>query len=164
MSFSSKRGRPRKPEAVPDFGTPELRLKHALGVTSEPIDLCLARRIITVEQHRSGLHLRWLHTLRYGAPHITTRYTLEDAPPPSPDDPIWRSQREHEYADAVMLLRSHRRHDAVMRLTVLNEMPPFLNPDILRQAWQHPSLEVKLVRERQHLHEGLMLLVDHWKP
>lgn len=39
MAFTTQRGRPRKPVLQHDLGTPELRLKNALGVTAEPIDL-----------------------------------------------------------------------------------------------------------------------------
>jgi phosphoenolpyruvate carboxykinase (ATP) len=46
MAFSSRRGRPRALSGVPDTGTPELRRKRDLGITAEPIDLCLTRGII----------------------------------------------------------------------------------------------------------------------
>ena len=163
MAFSTRRGRPRNAPATPDFGTAELRLKHALGITSEPIDLCLARAIIRDEQHRAGLHFRWLHTLRYGAPRITTRYDSADISEATADDPIWRAEREREYADAVALLRDRRRHDCITRLVIANEMPRFLNLQLMQRALQHPSLETALAREREHLIEGLMLLADHWK-
>ncbi len=163
MAFSTKRGRPRQPTTTSDFGTPELQWKQVHGLTAEPIDLCLARNLISDEQHRGGLHLRWLHTLRYGAPRITTCYTLPDESAMAMDDPAWRSLREREYAEAIALLRAHRRHDPVIRLTVYNEMPHFLNPEICKQSWNRPQLASQLDRERQHIHEGLTLLVEHWK-
>ena len=163
MAFSSKRGRPRKPPAAPDFGTPELRFKHAHGLTAEPIDLCLGRGLINEEQHRSGLHLRWLHTLRYGAPCITTRYIVEDEGATATDDPAWRSLREREYAEAVQLLRAHRREEAVIPLVIFNESPLFLDRAICQQAWDKPALFSKLERQREHVQDGLMLLAEHWK-
>lgn len=132
-------------------------------MTAEPIDLCLAREIITEDEHRSGLHLRWLHTLRYGAPRVSMRYTSESPDAPLADDPTWRALREREYAEAVTLLHVHRRHDAVIRLAIYNELPLCLNPLVARQAWDGPSLQARLDRERQHICEGLKLLAEHWK-
>ena len=80
MAFSTRRGRPPRPRLDDnDNGTPELQFKRALGVTREPIDLCLERNLITPDHHWCSLHLRWLYTLRYGAPAITTRYADKDA-------------------------------------------------------------------------------------
>ena len=163
MAFSTRRGRPRNAPAMPDFGTAELRLKHALGITSEPIDLCLERELINARQHRAGLHFRWLHTLRYGAPCVTSRYLDDACRSPVDDDPIWRSEREREYADAVSVLRAHHRHDAVIRLAIFNEMPRFLDRSLLRAALENHALETALARERNRLVHGLMLLCDHWK-
>ena len=163
MAFSSKRGRPRKTAAASDSGTPELRFKHAHGLTAEPIDLCLARELITAEQHRSGMHLRWLHTLRHGAPRLTTRYAWEASGLAVIDDPGWRSLREREYGEAVSLLRSVRRYAPVMRLAVFNEMPAFLDPRQCRLAWQQPALADRLERDRLAVRDGLSTLAALWK-
>ncbi|MEJ0009844.1 MAG: hypothetical protein WDN72_04545 [Alphaproteobacteria bacterium] len=163
MAFSSKRGRPRKPPAVLDLGTPELRLKHAVGLTAEPIDLCLARKLIDEAQHWCALHLRWLHTLRYGAPPLTTRYTDRGGSPPVCDDATWRAGREQEYADAVTLLRTHRCERPVIRLAIFNEAPPFLDLALCKRAWGDASLARRLDAQRRELDEGLALLSRHWR-
>lgn len=165
MAFSTRRGRPRTPpREQTDPGTPELRLKHALGVTAEPIDLCFARQLINADQHWSGLHLRWLYTLRYGAPNLTTRYTDTECGPASDNNADeWRIAREAEYHTAITLLHAHQRYESVMRLCVFNESPVFLNPHLRERAWQEPVLARQLERSYRTLTEGLDLLARHWQ-
>jgi hypothetical protein len=165
MAFSSLRGRPRK-TAPPlrDVGTPELRLKHALNLTAEPIDLCLERALITPEQHRSGIHLRWLYTLRYGAPSLSTHYGDRGGTPEAAvHDPQWRSMREQEYLDACRLLRAHRRYECVLRLCVYNEYPSFLSHPLRERARRDAALMQQLAQAQQQLQEGLEALVLHWR-
>lgn len=163
MAFSTRRGRPRATSGVPDQGTPELRRKRDIGITAEPIDLCLARGIIGPEQHRSGLHLRWLYTLRFGAPSLTTRYFRDDAAASVMACEQWRSAREQEYLLATQLLRSRRLDQPVMRLTIYNELPAFLNPAMQKQSWHQPALAERLETLRDQLYEGLELLRIHWE-
>ena len=164
MVFTTRRGRPRTKTDEVDIGTPELRLKHALGLTSESIDLCLSHDLITKDQHWCGLHLRWLYTLRYGAPSLTTRYTDAEYGPMSDDDnEQWRSIRETEYNRAANLLKTERRYECVMRLCVFNEQPIFLNTSFRQRAWQEPALANRLANSHRMVCEGLDLLVHHWR-
>lgn len=165
MAFTTLRGRPRKPVLHTDPGTPELRLKHALRLTAEPIDLCLEKKLITVEQHWCGLHLRWLYTLRYGAPNLTTHYTDRTTPasPLTNDDPEWRAQREREYQDAIALLKAANRYECVMRLAVFNEQPAFLNHLLRQKAAEGYAMTQELARSHGRLVEGLALLAGHWR-
>lgn len=166
MAFSTQRGRPRKPMNDNDPGTPELRLKHALRLTAEPIDLCLEKNLITREMHWCGLHLRWLYTLRYGAPSLTRNYadgTDQSRPPPSEDDPTWRTMREQEYHEAIAMLKANRRYECVMRLAIFNEHPAFLNPALRARLLQEPALAHQLAFAHNHLREGLTLLTQHWR-
>jgi hypothetical protein len=163
MAFTTHRGRPRKEPVVTDFGTPELRLKHALRITAEPIDLYLEKDLITEKQHWCGLHLRWLYTLRYGAPSLTTRYDVQAPGTPAAEDVAWRSMREREYHEAARLLKVERRYECVMRLCVFNEQPAFLNGRLRERAWAEASLATQLARIHGELREGLDLLVTHWK-
>lgn len=165
MAFTTRRGRPPGARAdAPDFGTPELRFKHAHGLTAEPLDLCLERRLITDTQHWCGLHLRWLYTLRYGAPSLTTRYdrTAPDAPR-SGDDPAWRLQREAEYHAATALLRTGLHYEPVLQLCVFNQRPAFLDPSLLARLWDEPRLAARLAEAQARVSEGLSLLAAHWK-
>ena len=165
MAFSTRRGRPPKPAAnATDPGTAELRLKHALGLTAEPIDRCLERQLITPAQHWCGLHLRWLYTVRYGAPVTTTRYAAtSDMPPRADDDPHWRSEREREYAEARMILRERQFYEPVMRLCIYNESPVFLSDALRKQSWTQPALAARINDAHRTLCSGLDLLAAHWK-
>ncbi len=164
MAFTTQRGRPRTAVRETDFGTPELRLKHALGLTAEPIDLCLEKQLISKEHHWSGLHLRWLYTVRYGAPNITTRYTDRDmASATTTEDPAWRTMREREYHEAAQLLKSQHCYECVMRLVVFNELPAFLNAALRNRAWSEQALAERLAHHHQQLRGGLDLLATHWR-
>jgi hypothetical protein len=165
MTFTSQRGRPRKTLPELDAGTPELRLKHALGLTLEPIDLCREKLIITPEQHWCGLHLRWLYTLRYGVPSLTARYTDRNyAPPPIEyDDPTWRALREKEYREAIRLLKNENHYEGVMRLVVYNEVPNFLNARLQNAARTNHDLQMELEKTRTRLCIGLDLLANQWR-
>lgn len=162
MAFSTRRGRPRATSGVPDTGTPELRRKRQLGITVEPIDLCLEKGIISPDQHRSGLHLRWLYTLRYGAPSLTTRYFREDAGAGQLTCDQWRGAREQEYLLATRLLAAQRLEQTIGRLVIYNEMPAFLNPSLLQQGWHQPAMAERLHYLRLQVQDGLQLLVRHW--
>ncbi len=167
MAFSTRRGRPpaRANADARDSGTPELQFKRALGVTSEPIDQCLERGIITPDQHWCGLHLRWLYTLRYGAPVITTRYS--DDPLLAPvvqETPEWRIEREREYQDAVRILQHAGFYECMMRLCVFNEIPVFLHATLALRARNEPALATQLNQRRTSLYEGFELLRSLWRP
>src|SRR5262245_3053505 len=105
LRFPKKRGRPRLQRPLRDTGTPELVMKRLKQETAEALDLCLERDIITLDRHWCGVHLRWLYTLRYGAPgvraidpkHFGGRETKTD-------DPTWRALREMEYNEAILKL------------------------------------------------------------
>ena len=70
LHFPRRRGRPKSVHHGIDRGTPELAQKRLRGETTETLDLCLERGLITPQQHWCGIHLRWLYTLRYGAPGV----------------------------------------------------------------------------------------------
>jgi len=142
--FPNKRGRPKAVREEHDLGTPELQAKRGRSETAEPLDVLLAREIITAEQHWCGIHLRWLYTLRYGAPHIgamdITRASGMDV---HNDDPEWRAAREEEYHQAVRSLIEKYYAPALSRLCIYNEPPkPHDHPliieglEMLRKLWR----------------------------
>jgi hypothetical protein len=166
MAFSTRRGRPPRPTTHGhDLGTPELCFKRAHGLTDEPIDRLLHRGLISQHQHWCGLHLRWLYTLRYGAPSLTTHYTDSHyCNTAGEDDPTWRTLREREYMEAAALLKSSNRYEPVMRLCIFNEVPAFLNPRLQAQSLTRPDLSRQLGQRHQLLLEGLSMLASHWRP
>jgi hypothetical protein len=110
MSFTSRRGRPRKEiikiRQEKDFGTAELQEKRSRGLTREPLDVCKERGIVNDDQYAAAMHFRWLYTLRFGAPTVSaigleSRYGRELAS----NDENWQAEREREYALAIKALR-----------------------------------------------------------
>lgn len=158
---SGKRGRPRTARKDPDLGTPELILKRKLGQTTETLDYCLERHIITAEQHWCGIHLRWLYTLRHGAPGIKALNPahLRNSAPIRADDVSWRQAREQEYLEAITALSQSGDIAIVVNISVYNERPSWLdNPAKLsaKQAAQNAAM-------RSRLHTGLNTLVKLWR-
>lgn len=166
MAFSTRRGRPpRTTSHGQDLGTPELCFKRAHGLTDEPIDRLLHRGLISQNQHWCGLHLRWLYTLRYGAPSLTTHYhDARSRLSVGEDDPAWRALREREYTEAAGALKAAKRYEPVMRLCIHNELPAFLNPRLQAQALTIPDLAHQLAQRHQLLLEGLSTLESLWRP
>jgi hypothetical protein len=158
LHFPNKRGRPRSIHPKTDLGTPELVMKRALGETSETLDLCYEKGLITKEQHWCGVHLRWLYTLRYGAPGVrAVDPTHLGGMDIKSDDPLWRSSRENEYNEALKLL-SHSGHTLMLlNICVFNERPKFL---------QHGKKTAAKAKKMQtildNLHAGLDILTAHW--
>ncbi len=127
LSFPKRRGRPKVTRPMHDSGTPELVMKRALGETIEALDLCLERGLITQAQHWCGIHLRWLYTLRYGAPSVRTiDPTHLGGAEIKTDDPTWRMAREIEYNEAIGLLAASGHALLIINLCVYNERPIFL--------------------------------------
>jgi hypothetical protein len=153
------RGRGRPPVSRPshDSGTPELVMKRLLGETAESLDLCLERSIITSGQHWCGIHLRWLYTLRYGAPGIRaidpTHFGGIEI---STDDPEWRKAREKEYHDAMKTVSDSGHAHLLISVCIHNERPKFLH---MRTLKYHAKAMDGII----HLRDGLDVLVDHWE-
>lgn len=163
---SRGRGRPKKaPVPSQDTGTPELIFKRAYDETAEAIDLCRARNLITDEQHRAGMHLRWLHTIRFGAPGVSA-YDLTRASGAelrAANDLLWHRAREEEYQDAIELLRTVKRLDDVMGVCVYNERPFYLKREWLHRAYDDRYVAARIERAICHLQDGLDTLVHGWK-
>lgn len=159
MRPPARRGRPRVDRPSKDTGTPELVMKRLLGETAETLDLCLERGIITPQQHWCGIHLRWLYTLRHGAPGVrAVDPTHLGGIEIKLDDPEWRISREKEYHDAVQKLNDRGLAALMMNLCIHNERPKFLS--------LHAPVTEARAREAtafiENLRAGLDLLVTHW--
>lgn len=159
LSFSRRRGRPKNNRPLLDAGTPETVMKRLLGITTEALDLCLEKRIITEQQHWCGIHLRWLHTLRYGVPSArTTNLTyMESCVHKSSDyeDPQWRASREKEYNDAVNVLNCGGYSLLLINLCVYNEFPRGFNFQLQK------TLNYSETAEK--ISSGLNILIKLWK-
>lgn len=165
LSFPKRRrGRPKQSRPSRDMGTPELVMKRLMGETMEALDLCLERGIINDQQHWCGIHLRWLYTLRHGAPGVRAvdpthlgGITIKN------DDPLWRAAREMEYHDAIHLLAGSGHALIIMNLCIYNERPFFLKCSELRQNLPKPDRIAATETAIIKLREGFDLLLRHWK-
>jgi hypothetical protein len=163
MSFSTRRGRPKKTIVEKDVGTVELRRKRAKMETSEPLDICLQKGILTEQQHWCGIHLRWLYTLRYGAPIVSCRDIRDHYQPAMRnDDPHWRAQREYEYREAIALLQQYKTYEDVMNLTIFHELPIFLNPMLTKRALEVTAIHEQLCYAHTQLINGFQCLESLW--
>ncbi|MDX2113703.1 MAG: hypothetical protein SFW63_08245 [Alphaproteobacteria bacterium] len=123
-SFSTRRGRPPSHKPATDYGTPELIARRARGETSEAIDLCLERRLITPAEHWCGLHLRWLHTLRHGAPGVSALALTDGSKTlPRESDEAWQRDREKEYREAIAVLQSRHLIHPIVDICIYDRMP-----------------------------------------
>lgn len=159
LNFSRRRGRPKTNRPLLDTGTPETVMKRLLGITTEALDLCLERGIITRQQHWCGIHLRWLYTLRYGVPsaHTTNLTYMEsrEHKPSDYEDPLWRASREKEYNDAVNMLTRSGYSLLLINLCVYNEFPRIFTSQSAK------SLVYKEITEK--ISSGLNVLIKLWK-
>ena len=142
MGFSTRRGRPKTTQERLDKGTPELRQQRRYGQTREPLDQMLHIKQISEPQHRAGMHFRWLYSLVFGMPHLTSPDfdTLNKGGYCRTDDPAWRIAREEEYHEAVHLLQDDGHLQATQALCIFHE-----------------------VLNRKEFEDGLTLLAHHWR-
>lgn len=157
LSFPKKRGRPKQQRPTRDMGTPELMKKREMGATMEALDLCLARQLITPRQHWCSIHLRWLYTLRHGAPTVRAiDPTHLGGQEIKTDDPQWRAARELEYHEAINMLAMAGYAMSIMNLCIYNERPSFLKrPENFLRKEKKAPLEA--------ITTGLDMLDRHWR-
>lgn len=150
------RGRPKTVREEKDFGTPELQCKRTRGETCETLDWCLERGIISREQHWCGIHLRWLYTLRYGAPGVrAVDFNRVDGSDIAGDDVEWRIAREAEYHSAIGLITERGYVRLLMNVCIHNDRPDFLN--------EPKKISRGYVSFVEKLRDGLDVLVAHWR-
>ena len=164
MAFSTRRGRPPKPEAhYHDPGTPELIFKRLHSTTAEAADICLERGIIDNEQHWCILHLRWLHTLRHGTVNVrAVDLTSVNGRDNVSDDLEWRADREREYADAVQALRRMGQDTLVISLAVYDHRPHFLFLTSSSRAPGNLARADRAMQDIDRLRRALDMLCRLW--
>lgn len=165
MAFRSTRGRPKSaPTPKKDLGTAELRQKKRQQLTDEPLDICLTKGLISKQQHWCGLHLRWLYTVRYGAPGISIpAYHINGGLPTREEDPKWRAAREKDYKQAIAQLRNWRCYEAVMSICVYQEPPHFLHPNLPVRALNCKATHAQIYKQYVELSDGLAILEVLWE-
>ncbi len=173
MPHSLRRGRPPLHKPEKDLGTPELQARRQRGLTLEPLDFCLKHGIISHDEHWAGLHLRWLYTLRFGAPTVrgvefdklaaAARSHVEH-------DDHWKAAREWEYNAAVDALAGCGAKRIVLDVCVFHRFPYFLEvaATLPRAKDALPALRAALrkgsadFQEWEKFREGMKLLAKQW--
>lgn len=149
MGFSSKRGRPKQVRPIKDLGTKELQKKREQNVTIEPLDLFLQKSLITENQHWAGMHLRWLFTIKMGAPNISaSRVDLFEGRDLRQREEAWQVQRQAEYDTAVKVLHNCRAFSAVLNLAVYGTQKMPISPDNLQKIREGLSALCKFWRQK----------------
>jgi hypothetical protein len=129
MGFSRKRGRPSLNKEKKDTGTKELREKIIRNLTIEPLDLCLKKKLISSNEHKAGIRLRWLYTLRFGSPGISAYHPENQGPSCfRSDDESWLAARHSEYTNMLSALEKIGAKRVVMNICVFNQHVAFLTP------------------------------------
>lgn len=145
MAFSRRRGRPKKVSEGIDKGTAELRAKRNQNITTEPLDLCLNRGLITTEQHNAGIRFRWLYTLKFGAPTISS-YSPDDTGGHSCkyEDTSWIARKQAEYNLIIQTIEKNKTRKTVMDICIFSLMPDFLNNKLAYLSGRNISSEKEL--------------------
>lgn len=156
----NRRGRPRVLRPAVDRGTPELQRKHAAGATRDPLDICLERGLISADQHWCGVHLCWLHCLRFGVPQVQAMdFTEPRGRSLRAENPRWQKAREDEYRAVMQLLEQSEARQAVLDLCIYRLRPAFLDIQAGRPTAQRLANYADAV---ERIQEGLAILCLHW--
>ncbi len=127
-----------------DFGTPELRQKRRANATDEPLDLCLKYKLIESVQHKAGMRLRWLRTLRMGTPRIRA-YDYSDLGgiyPPRHTDQKMLTNMTIAYSESIRELKNVHAYQVVVNVCIHNIPPKYLSKPLLADR----ALDLKILR------------------
>ena len=122
----SKRGRPKSTNTDFDKGTIELQKKRTNNLTTESLDLCLQRNIITPVEHIGGIKLRWMYTLKFGIPTIQSKLLQMKFYDSKNYDEKFLASLQKQYCDIIEALKAIHAHKIVMSICIFNEFPSFL--------------------------------------
>lgn len=150
--FTSKRGRPKTIDNnIIDKGSWQLQARKKLGQTTEALDLCFQKGIISENELWAGGRLRWLYSIKFGSPNISAVdlrhfYGHEI----KITDPDWQERREDEYREAIRELKGYKLHKLVINVAIFNHRLEFLNGGKVRY------------KDTKDLRDGLDLLCELW--
>ena len=152
MRFSTKRGRPKCNKPAVDLGTKELQKKRQNNYTKETLDLLSDNELITKKQHKAGIKLRWLHSIRFGIQRITSQvfedYGVEFKP--HHYNLKWRASRELEYETAIKQLKRINSKKLIIDICVFNYRPAYLlNQDLIGDSI------IIIEKELEYIKDGL---------
>ena len=88
---------------------------------SEPLDIYLKKNIISAEEHQCGIRLRWLYTLRYGAPSLQTKLSQHQGYGLRHRNEKWLMEKQRKYRLIVGELQKFDLAGLVIGVCVFNE-------------------------------------------
>jgi len=161
----NKRGRPRKNLPLRDKGTPELMVKRLRLVqggdptlSTTPIDICYARKIISAEQYNAGLVFLYLHRSIFGKPFPISNTSKLMSPIRSRYSPNKVFKRDihnwlmfKDVSDFVIKEAGSNHYKYMKDVVVYQEQPPYLVEELPNP--RHNKL-------KRMLHVGLNVISD----
>ena len=124
--------------------------KRKANITTEPLDLCFQRGLINEQQHNAGIRLRWLYTLKFGAPTISS-YSPDNVGGHSCkyEDNGWMWHRQLEYKLMIERLEKSKARKIVVDICIFSRMPQFLYkiPDNLKMTNLVTLKDLKLFQD-----------------
>jgi enamine deaminase RidA (YjgF/YER057c/UK114 family) len=153
MSLAKKRGRPKSPAPVHP-ATPELLAKTRLNLTMEVVDILRNKDLITKDQHRAGIHLRWLHSLKFGNLSLQSSQIGMVGRSIRIDNERWRASCELDYHNLVSVLKKAGVYNAVANVCIFNQRPAFLLP-----YQHHNDNRLALSYDLEDIRYGLDLII-----
>jgi hypothetical protein len=121
-----KRGRPKNSTHLINKGTPELQAKRQMSLTMESLDICFKKNIIDIDQHRSGIKLRWFYTVIFGAPTIQSKSIQLKFFKSKNYDEVFLQKLEKKYYSVLQQLKEIYAHRIIMSVCIHSEFPKFL--------------------------------------
>jgi hypothetical protein len=115
-----KRGRPKScKNSSAIFGN--VSAKKKIIVSLEPLDVYFKNKIISEDEHQSGMRLRWLYTLRYGAPTLQTKLLQQQGFESKYNDEEWLMKKQQQYRFIIGELQKSDLAKIVLGVCVFNE-------------------------------------------
>ncbi len=156
----TKKGRPTKKLPLkPDLGTKELIKKRLHDLTIEALDLCFKRGLISPDEHRAGLKLRFLYNQKFGSPSISSPELTDCKGRNIPKfvDPSVFQEYMQLYAEVLNGLDYINSRKLVTDVCIFDMPPSFLTD----KASVRTSLEYKRFLEGMKL---VCSLLEHMAP
>lgn len=143
-----------------DKGTAELRQKNYLGVTAEPLDVCLAHDILTRDEHRSGIYFRQLFMFLFGCPTLPCYNPALKGKAIDTTDISQVETCTSLYKDITHILKKTKALRITMDICIYHIVPRFLGKYYAQSVYHSVPSGYSIEKERDGFKEGMMALKD----
>lgn len=128
MSFSRKRGRPKKNIQDENLSIKESYKKRNVDNNLKTLDILLKYNLITEEEFNAGMHFHWLYTVIFGSPKIKAynfekHYKNNNA---EKDCSYWLYKRQKEYRKYIKTLEELSCKNIAIDLCIFDARPYFI--------------------------------------